>query len=169
MTVSMPTDKLRLGSWHMTTSLKETTNIALIDLIGQKGHKGKTGTRDISAMRDMRGMIGMIDRDTIGMKEMIEAIEREKEIEKEVIEVIEVIVEIGMKEVTATREIKGLKEVIDKEAIETNTESSKAARIGKKIAPTNPKTTEVDHRKPLLPTHPATGHTSPAIVTHISH
>lgn len=169
MTVSMLTDKLRLGSWLTTTSLKETTNIGMIDLIGQKGHKGKTGTRDISATRDMRGVIGTRDKDTIGMKEMIEVIGKEKEIEKEVIEVIEEIVAIGIKKATATREVRELKEVIDKEAIETNTESSKAARIGKEIALTNPKTTEVDHRKPHLPTHLATAHTSPATVTHISH
>lgn len=137
---------------------------------GQKGRqKGKRGTRDISAMKDMRGVIGMRGRDTIGTKETIEVIEIEKEIGKEVKEAIEVIVAIGMKEATATREVKGLREVIDKETIETNTENSKAARIGKEIALTNPKTTEVDHRKPRLPTHPATANTSPATVTHISH
>jgi len=142
----------------MTTSLKGTTNIAMIDLKGQKGHKGKTGTRDISAMRDMRGVIGMRDRNTIDMKEMIE-----------VIEAIEAIVAIGMKEAIVTREAKGLIKVIDKEAIEANTESSKAARIGKEIALTNPKNTEIIHRKHLLPIRPDTANTSQATVTHFSH
>ena len=129
----------------------------MIDMRSQKGNKDM---RDISVMRDIREVIGMKGKDTIGMKEMIEAIE--KEIGKEVTGSIEAIVEIGTKEVIATRE------VIDREIIETNTENSKAARTDKEIAPTHPKITEVVHRN-NLPIRPATAHTSLATVTYISH
>lgn len=157
----MPTDKLKLGDYHTTTFLKETTNIVMID---RRDLKGKKGTREISVMRDMRGTIDTRGRDTIGMKEMIEGIEKEKEIEigKEVIETTEVIVEIGE---IGTKEVIATREVIDKDIIETNTEN-RAARTGKKIALTHPKITEAVHRKhhPIL----ATAHTSHT-VTHFSH
>lgn len=136
-------------------------NIGMIALL--KGQKGQISMRGTTAIRDMREMIGMRDRDTIDMKELIEAIEV-----IEAIDLIEVIVEIGMIEAIVTREVKEQIEAIDNEVIAINTEINKA-RIGKEIALTNPKITEVVHRKPLPPIHLAMVPTSPTTVTHFSH